>query len=201
QWQNGTGNISGATGSTYTVAEGDETKTISVVVTDVTDAGGASTSVAFTTATTVIDIAPTLTSVSISATVQEGQVLTAVGAVPNETDDTVTYQWQSGGTDISGATGSTYTVAEGDETKTISGVVTDVTDAGGASTSVAFTTATTVIDIAPTLTSVSISGTVQEGQVLTAVGAAPNETDDTVTYQWQSGGTDISGAPGSAYPA
>src|SRR5258708_23243977 len=54
-----------------------------------------------------------------------------------------------------------------------------------ASTSVAFTTATTVTDIAPTLTSVSITGTAQEGQVLTAVGATPNETDDTVTYQDQ----------------
>ncbi len=199
QWQNGSGNISGATGSTYTVSEADEGQKISVVVTDVTEDGTATTSVAFTTTATVIDIAPTLSAVTISGIVQEGQVLTAVGASPNETDDTVTYQWQNGSGNISGATGSTYTVSEADEGQKISVVVTDVTEDGTATTSVAFTTTATVIDIAPTLSAVTISGIVQEGQVLTAVGASPNETDDTVTYQWQSGGTNISGATGSTY--
>src|SRR6201987_3930031 len=97
---------------------------------------------------------------------RSGQVLTAT-ASQSETDDTLSYQWQSGGTAISGATGSSYTVAEGDEGNLISVVITDTAEDGSASTTATATTSTTVTDAAPTLSNASISGTPQEGRVLT----------------------------------
>jgi len=43
----------------------------------------------------------------------------------------------------------------------------------------------TVADAVPTLTTPVISGTAQEGQVLTATAAAANDADAAVTYHWQ----------------
>ncbi len=68
-----------------------------------------------TAATSVIEEPkPTRPPPTIAGTAQEGQTLTA-----SDSDTSATFQWQSlvngTWTPISGATGSTYTVAEGDE--------------------------------------------------------------------------------------
>src|SRR5262249_45317230 len=76
-------------------------------------------------------------------------------------------------------------------------------DADGSGTTATSTPTAAVVDIAPTL-SVTVSGTAQEGQTLTATGIA-NDSDAVVTYQWQSltGSTwsNISGATASTYTA
>jgi len=207
QWQSLTGstwsNISSATAATYTVGESDEGHQLRVVATS-SDADGSGTTATSSATALVVDIAPTL-SVTVSGNAQEGQTLTAA-AVANDSDAVVTYQWQSltGSTwsNISGATGSAYTAAEADEGHQL-GVIATLTDSDGSGTSATSAATAAVIDIAPTL-SVSISGTAQEGQTLTA-SAGANDSDAVITYQWQSlsGSTwsNISGGTASTYTA
>src|ERR1700740_3363238 len=104
---------------------------------------------------------------AISGTAQEGQVLSAVNGTLNDSDATVTgYQWTRDGANISGATGSSYTVAEADEGHVLR-VVETATDAdGGPSTTSTSAATSAVSDIPLAFTSAAaISGTAQEGQV------------------------------------
>lgn len=118
-------------------------------------------------------------------TAQEGQTLTA--SVTNGLSP-FTYIWQSsnnGGTswtDIGGATASTYTVAEADEGHVLR---VDVTDFNGAPADSLATLP--VIDVTPTL-AVSVGGTAQEGQLLTASATLTTDSDNNssdAAYQWQ----------------
>src|SRR5262249_11899826 len=120
-----------------------------------------------------------------SSTVREGDVLTSHAAT-NDADATIHYQWQeliSGTwTNIGGATSQTYVVTEANETHQIR-VVANTSDADNSSTASATSNATAaVIDKVPSIT-VSISGTAQEGQTLSAV-VSGAEGDDPLSYQW-----------------
>src|SRR5207244_1155576 len=109
--------ISGASGSTYVVAEGDQNKVVHAhsAFTDDTSVLLSANSAA--TATKVVDNSSL--SVSISGTAKEGSVLSATPTIGDSDDSgtAVAYQWQSSSdgtswSSISGASGSTYTVAE-----------------------------------------------------------------------------------------
>src|SRR5262249_15247005 len=130
----------------------------------------------------VIDKVPSIT-VSISGTAQEGQTLSAVvsGA---EGDDPLSYQWFSSKDNYTTAIGSSasYVVQEGDEGYHLKVVATDTADNSGGTTTANATTSGTVIDATLSIT-VSISGTAQEGQTLSAV-VSGTEADDTLSYQW-----------------
>jgi hypothetical protein len=219
QWQslvNGTWTpISGATGSTYTVAEGDENNVLRV---EATGTAGKADSAA---TAKVIDVTPTL-SVAVSGTAQEAQVLTATPTLGTDNDDSansVTYQWQRSNvgvsslgeipftywTYISGATANTYTATEGDENHFLRAVA-SFTDDTGQTVAVVSSATATVTDVPPSLT-VSLSGIPQDGKVLTAVPAVITDGDNSaadVTYQWQwstdnATWNNISGATGGSY--
>ena len=143
---------------------------------------------------------PTLATPSISGTAQEGVTLSA-----NVTGSTgggaTTFQWQESfsGTNfvtINGATGSTYTLTEADIGAQLRVVATTVATDGFRTAAVSGDTA--VVTDHLTVTSPVISGTRQVGQILTASATADN-TDATVTYQWQRNGVNISGATGQTY--
>ena len=70
--------------------------------------------------------------VTISGTAQVGQTLTAAASTVADVDGlgALSYSWYANGTVISGATGSTYTLASGDLGKTITAQV-NYTDGGG----------------------------------------------------------------------
>ena len=211
QWQslvNGTWtSISGATGSTYAIAEGDENNVLRVEATG--SAGQAADSAA---TAKVIDVTPTL-SVAVSGTAQEAQVLTATPTLGTDSDDSasnVIYQWQrsidgKSWTNISGATANTYTAAEGDENGFLR-VIASFTDDTAQTVTAASSATAKVIDVTPGLT-VSLSGIPQDGAALTAVPAVITDGDSSasnVTYQWQrstNGSTwnNISGATGGSY--
>src|SRR6185437_16817929 len=150
---------------------GDETHTIGVVATVTNDDGLTTTSNDATTAVT--DITPAILTNTISGTAQEGQVLTS-NATANDVDAVLHYQWQSssnGGTtwtDLTGFTASTYTVAETDETHLIRVNVSSTDSDGTSAAAVASTATTAVTDITPAILTNTISGTAQEGQVLTS---------------------------------
>ena len=70
--------------------------------------------------------------VTITGTVTEDQVLTALNTLADEDGlGTISYQWQRGGTDISGANASTYTITQSDVGTAIT-VAATYTDGGGA---------------------------------------------------------------------
>ena len=205
QWQSLSGstwsNISGATGSTYRVAEANEGHQLRVTAT-FTDDTGQSVSALSSATTAVTDITPTL-SVTISGSAQEGKTLTA-NAVANDADAVVTYQWQSHigstWTNISGATASTYVVTEANEGTQLRVIATS-TDSDGSGTT-ATSAATGLVTDPPATLTVTLSSTAQEGQILTATAVA-SSSDSTITYQWQSlsGSTwsNIAGATAATY--
>ncbi len=207
QWKRDGSDISSATGRTYTLTQADVGKAISVIV-SWTDAGSTAetlTSVATASVTNIND-SPT-GSVTITGTVTQGQTLTADTSTIVDPDGpaslTFTYQWKRDGSDISSATGRTYTLTQADVGKAIS-VIVSWTDAGSTAetlTSVATASVTNIND-SPT-GSVTITGTVTQGQTLTADTSTIVDPDGpaslTFTYQWKRDGSDISSATGRTY--
>jgi hypothetical protein len=132
---------------------------------------------------------------AISGTVQQGQTLTAVQGAWSGTEPlTYTYEWlrcNAGGDHcgtIKGATGTTYLVQREDVNHTVRLTVTARNAEGASSaTSVATAIAKPVTQAEPANTSSpTISGTVQEGQTLTADKGAWSGTDPiTYSYTWQ----------------
>ena len=201
QWKANGVAISGATGSSYTLATADVGKIISVAA-SYTDGYGTAESVssAPTAAVTRMNRLPT-GSVVITGTALEGQTLVAGNTLADADGvGTVSYQWKANGTAISGATGSGYTLTAADVGKYIS-VAASYTDGYGTAESVSSlaTVAVTHLNRLPT-GSVTITGTVQQGQTLIAGNTlADADGVGTVSYQWKANGTAITGATGSSY--
>ena len=142
---------------------------------------------------------------SISGTDTEGDQLTASSAAALGASST-TYQWQesfSGSeyVDIFGATSSSYTLTEAQAGATIRVVATSTYSDGLIDT--ADSTATGTVADHLTLTTPAISGTDAVGQILTASTPTSDNSDATITYQWEensgSGFTTISGATGQTF--
>ena len=195
QWQLDGNDISGATGATYTATEGDEGHQIDVVATATND-NGVTTSATSVDSASVLDALPTITTPEVSGEAREGDTLTA-SASSGQDDNDVTYQWQLDGNDIAGATGATYTATEGDEGHTID-VVATATNDDGVTTSATSGTTDAVLDQLPNIDSVTITGTAEEDQTLTAV-VTGTDPDHQTTYQWLIDGEGISGATGATY--
>ena len=118
-----------------TLAEDDENKTIKVKVSFTDDAGNEETLTSDATeAVAAKPNAPAEGQPTISGTPQVGETLTAeTGAI--EDDDgldnaTYSYQWLADDANIPDATGSTYTLADAEEGKTIKVQVSFTDDAG-----------------------------------------------------------------------
>ncbi len=116
--------IQNATGSTYTVGADDKGKTIKVRVSFTDDGGNQETlTSAVTIAVAAIPNSAATGAPTISGTAQVGQALTASTSDISDSNGlanaTFTYQWLADDTDITDATGSTYTLAAADEGKTI----------------------------------------------------------------------------------
>ena len=152
QWLADGADISGATNSTYTLADADEGKAVSVKVSFTDDAGNEEESTsAATAAVEAKPNSPATGTPTISGTAQVGETLTAdtSGIADDDglTNAVFSYQWQASGADISGATGETYTLADADEGKAISVTVSFTDDAGNAETLAS--AATDAVEAAP----------------------------------------------------
>ena len=209
QWRADGSDIADATHSTYTLADADEGKTISVTVSFTDDAGNEETLTSA--ATAAVEAKPNTPATglpAISGTAQVGETLTAdVSGIADEdglTNATFSYQWAADGSDIAGATGSTYTLADADEGKAISVQVSFTDDRGNAES----LTSAAMAEVQPKPNSPAtgaptISGTAQVGQTLTAdvSGIADEDglTNVSYTYQWAADGSDIADATDSTY--
>ena len=209
--------ISGQTGSTYTLVSADVGKTIQVRVGFTDDRGHEENLVsAATTAVQPRPNSPATGAPTISGTAQVGETLTAdisgIADADGLTSVSYSYQWiandASAGTDISGQTGSTYTLVSADVGKTIQVRVGFTDDRGHEENLVsAATTAVQPRPNSPATGAPTISGTAQVGETLTAdisgIADADGLTSVSYSYQWiandASAGTDISGQTGSTY--
>ena len=209
--------ISGETDATYTLVADDEGKTIKVRVSFIDDAGNEATLTSAATGTVGFAVqqqgasnTPATGQPTITGTAQVGEMLTA--DTTGITDDdglnnaAFTYQWLSDDAEIGGATGSTYTLLDGDEGQTIKVRVIVTDDAENETTLTS--EATDAVEAAaqpdsPATGQPTITGTAQVGEMLTADTSGITDTDGltnvTYSYQWLGDDTDIAGATSSTY--
>ena len=149
---------------------------------------------------------------TITGTARVGETLTASATGIADTDGltnvTFTYQWLADDTDITDATGATYTPAAADAGKAIKVRVSFTDDAGNAETLTSGASAAVTAANNPATGAPTISGTARVGETLTAsaTGIADSDglTNATFTYQWikldsNLNDSDISGATSSTY--
>ena len=191
--------IAGETGTTYQVASADVGRTLRFVVTASNSGGSAS---AYAETPGAVPPPPLdLTAPTIAGTPQDGQTLKgSSGSWTGTGTISYSYRWQrcSGGTctDIPGAGASTYTATAADVGNTLRLVVT-ASDSGG---SVAAHADTAVVAAVPPalVSGPTISGTLREGQTLTAA-AGFSGSDPVLGYEWRRDGTAIPGATLQSY--
>ena len=217
QWVAGDTDISGATGSSYTLTADDEGKTVKVKVSFTDDADNEETlTSAATTEVAARPNSPAAGLPTISGTAQVGETLTAVTSGIADADGltsaTFSYQWiakdGTTDTDISGATGRTYALDADDLGKTVKVRASFTDDAGNEETLTSEATAEVAAKPnSPATGAPSISGTVQVGETLTVditgLADADGLTSATFSYQWirhdGDDDTDIGGETSSTY--
>ena len=145
---------------------------------------------------------------TIGGTPQVDETLTAdTSAIADEDgldDVSYSYQWIAGGTDIDGATGSSYLLTSSEQGQTVQVGVTFTDDADHEETlTSAATAAVAAKPNSPATGAPTIGGTPQVDQTLTAdtsnIADEDGLTNASYSYQWMAGGSDISGATGSSY--
>ncbi len=159
QWLADDAEINGADAATYTLADADEGKAITVRVSFTDDAENDeqlnSAATGAVAAAPPPPNTPTTGLPTISGTAQVGETLTAdtTGITDDDGLDNATfsYQWLADDAEINGATGSTYTLADADEGKAITVRVsfTDDAENGEVVTSAATGTVATAVVIQP----------------------------------------------------
>lgn len=187
QWRKGGTNISGATSSSYTIpsAIAGDAGTYDVVITN------SCTSVTSSGAALSINTPPSISVHPVSQTKCTGQSVTfsvtAAGSSPS-------YQWTKNGSNISGATSSSYTISS-----TVAGdaanyaVIVSVTGCSSVTSNVAVLT----MNSSPSISSQPSAQTICVGNPVTF--SVTGSGTPTPTYQWRKGGVDISGATSSSY--
>ena len=207
QWLADDTEISGATGSTYTLVSADQGKAIKVRVSFTDDAGNAESLTSAATAAVAAANNPATGIPAISGTAQVGETLTVstagIADADGLTNVSYTYQWLADDTEISGATGSTYTLVSADQGKAIKVRVSFTDDAGNAESLTSAATAAVAAANNPATGIPAISGTAQVGETLTVstagIADADGLTNVSYTYQWLADGAVIAGATGSSY--
>ena len=126
-----------------------------------------------------------------------GQTLSSTtGTWTGDATITYGYQWQRGGSNISGATSSSYTLVTADGGTNVRCVVTGTNGTGSASAN----SNAIAIEAAPANTvAPAVTGTTTTGQTLTCSTGTWSNNPDSFTYQWKRAGANISGATSSTY--
>jgi len=136
-----------------------------------------------------------------SITTQPGSVTVTAGGPASFTvaasgTPAPTYQWQKGGVNIAGATGTTFSI-----TSVVAGDAGNytaiATNSAGSATSATATLTVNAAAIAPAITTQPVSQTVAPGAAASFSASASGTP--TPTYQWQKGGVNIAGATGASY--
>ena len=189
QWKKNGTNIPDATNSSFTTpatSMADSGTEYSVEVSN--DVGTASSSVGILTVTTK----PAITTQPAAQTVISGQ--TAKFTVEAAGTPTLRYQWKKGGTNIDGATDSSYTTPATELANSGNQYSVEVSnDVGTVTSEVVILTVT----MGPVITKEPVSLPVNPGATAT-FSVEANGTPDP-TYQWQKNGANIPGATSNTY--
>ena len=152
--------------------------------------------------------APATGAPTITGTAQVGETLTMETSAIDDADglDNVSYsyQWLANGADITGATSSSYTLADADKGKTIQVKVSFRDDRNNQETLTSEATAAVEPrPNSPATGAPTISGTVRVGKTLTAetsdIADADGMSGAVFIYQWLADDADIAGATSDAY--
>jgi hypothetical protein len=205
--------ISEATASSYTLLSSDVGHTLRVVV-SATNAGGSTSSTSAATAVVGAPASPPPVNTAVptvSGTTTQGQVLSSTTGSWSGSPASYDYQWQDCETsgkncsNVSGATSSTYTLAESDAGHKLRVVVT-ATNAGGMTPADSAATAAVVLPLSPANTALPvIGGTATEGNTLSVTTGSWSHKPTSYAYQWETcnsaGGacSSVSGATSSSY--
>jgi hypothetical protein len=195
QWKRNGANIVGATASSYTTpvtTTADSGSTFQIVVSNI---AGNTPSTTVTLTVNAAAVAPSITTQPANQTVTAGQTATfsvaATGTAP------LSYQWKKNGSNIVGATASSYTTpatTTADNGSTFQVVLSNV---AGNTPSATVTLTVNATAVAPSITTQPANQTVTAGQTATfsvaATGTAP------LTYQWKKNGLNIGGATSANY--
>ena len=215
QWLADDAEINGATVSTYTLVDTDESKTIQVRVSFTDDTGNDETLTSVATEAVLAAAPPANTPSTGLPTIagrdQVGETLTADTSGIEDEDGlnnaAFAYQWLADDAEINGATVSTYTLVDTDESKTIQVRVSFTDDTGNDEILTSAATDSVVAAAPPANTPSTglptIAGRDQVGETLTAdtTGVEDDDGLDAVSFnfQWLADDADIEGATGSSY--
>ena len=191
QWQKDGKDIPGATLSTYNtpaIAIADSGAQYSVVV---GNSAAKVTSNKATLTVTAAPVAPDISTQPADQSVTEGQTatfsVTATGTAP------LTYQWKKGGTDISGATSSTYTTPATVSADNAAVFTVVIRNDKGSYTSINATL--TVTAPPPAISAQPTAQTITAGAMATFSVTATGT--GTLSYQWKKNGINITGGSGA----
>ena len=157
----------------------------------VSDGTGSSTA---TRTITVANVAPTIGTVTVPATADEGATLSmSATATDPGTADVLTYAWDFGDTATAGGASTVHAFAdEGTYTVTLT-----VTDGNGGSTTA--TRTVTVANVSPTIGTVTVPATGNEGaNIAVSANATDPGVNDVLTYTWAWGDGSADGVGASA---
>ena len=196
QWYKDMVALSGATASTYTVADADAADAGSYYVV-ITNLYGVATSASATlTVATSTGTTPSITTQPVSKSVAEGTAVTF--SVVASGSGTLSYQWYKDSVAISGATASSYAIAAAATTDAGSYDCVVTNSVGSVTSAIATLTVTTTTGgVTPTISTQPVSLSASAGASVTFSVAATGSA--TLAYQWYDAGTAISGATGSSY--
>ena len=189
QWQKGTANIAGATSPSYTTPATTMADSGTKFQVLVSNSAGNATSAA---ATLTVDTPPGITTQPANQAVTAGQTATFTVVASGTTP--LSYQWVKGTTNIAGATSASYTTPATTAADNGSKFKVIVSNGAGNTTS---SQATLTVNSPPSITTQPANQTVTAGQ--TATFSVVASGTGTLTYQWQEGGTNISGATSASY--
>ena len=193
QWKKNGSDISGATSSSYTtppttIADNGAKYSVSV-----SNSVGTVTSNTATLEVVAKPVAATITTQPADQSALTGQTATFLVKAAGTS---LSYQWKKNGTDIPGATSSSYTTPATTLADNGTKYSVSVSNTEGQVPSSAATLTVSDTAMAPAITTQPAAQSVTAGQTATFSVIA---TGTSLKYQWKKGGTDIAGATASTY--
>jgi hypothetical protein len=195
QWRKNGANLTGAAAASYTTPATNMADNGTKFDVTVSNSAGSITSSPATLTVNAAATPPAITTQPANQAVTIGQTATFAAAASGTSP--LSYQWQKNATNIAGATSASYTTPATTSTDSGAQFRVMVTNSAGSATSNSATLTVNAVAGAPTITTPPASQTVTVGQ--TATFSATAGGTPTLSYQWQKGGANISGATATSY--